>query len=108
MAPMTAALQSKKKAEEEQYANDYVVNQGGQNEFKDGQDIEWEYCNYHTDRVKHFYYTTYSNLCCRVCTEVIHARPECQIVDLYETDDVQAFMAYMSDLQKGKNVFAGK
>ena len=107
MAPMTAALQGKKKAEEEPYYNDYAAN-NLQTEAKDPQDIEWEYCAYHPDRIKHFYCTTHNALCCRVCSEVMHARLECKIVDLYETDDVQAFMNYVNDMQRGgKNTLGG-
>lgn len=107
MAPMTASLQNKKK-EEPQY-QDYIGNNLPTMEAKDPQDIEWEYCAYHTDRIKHFYCTTHQSLCCRVCNEVMHARPECKVVDLYETEDVQTFMNYVNDMQKyEKNLFGGK
>jgi hypothetical protein len=98
MAPMTAALQGSKRHEEAQLYNNYMNTAG--NEAKDGQDIEWEYCEYHTDRIKHFYCTYHQNLCCRVCKDVMHSRPECMNVDLYETEDIQAFLNEMAEYQK--------
>jgi len=103
---MTAALQGKKKAEEEVEYNDYNAGMG---EAKDPQDIEWEYCGYHTDRIKHFFCTTHQSVICRVCSEVMHARPECKIVDLYETEDVATFMNYVNEMNKvDKKLFEGK
>jgi len=105
MAPMTAALQGKKKAEEEVEYNDYNAGAG---DVKDPQDIEWEYCGYHTDRIKHFFCTTHQSVICRVCSEVMHARPECKIVDLYETEDVATFMNYVNEMNKvDKKLFEG-
>jgi len=100
------SMGGKKKQEEEQYFNAYAGNNGQVADAKDPQDMEWEYCGYHTDRIKHFYCTTHQSLCCRVCSEVMHAGPACKIVDLYETEDLQTLMNYMSELQKDdKNLF---
>lgn len=107
MGPMTMTLAGKKKEEEEQYLNEYPGNNNGQQaEAKDPQDMEWEYCGYHIDRIKHFYCTTHQSLCCRVCSEVMHGGPSCKVVDLYETEDVQTLMAYMNEMQRDdKNLF---
>ena len=108
MAPMTAALQTSKRQEDEEHKlfNNYMQNTAYTNqphpgnEGKENQDIEWEYCDYHNDRVKHFYCTQHQNLCCRVCKDIMHAKAECTVVDLYETDDIQAFLNEMGEFQK--------
>jgi len=51
-----------------------------------------EYCNIHTDRVKHFYCLAHKTICCRVCKEILHAKEDCVVVDLYETEDIQAIL----------------
>jgi len=51
------------------------------------QEGDLEYCEIHTDRVKHFLCLKHQSICCRVCSEVIHAKKECVVVDLYETGD---------------------
>lgn len=111
MGPMTAALQKEKKGDEEALYNNYMKTnnvQNNQGDQKDGQDIDWENCDYHADRIKHFYCTSHQNLCCRVCKDVMHSRQECMVVDLYETDDIQGFLNEMAEMEKEKNLFQGK
>jgi len=55
-------------------------------------DEELDYCEFHNDRVKHFYCLKHKSLTCRVCTELLHAKEGCAIVDLYEVDDIAEFL----------------
>ena len=55
-------------------------------------DEELDYCEFHNDRVKHFYCLKHKSLTCRVCTELIHGKEGCAIVDLYEVDDIGEFL----------------
>ena len=56
-------------------------------------DEDLDYCEYHNDRVKHFYCLKHKTLTCRVCTEEMHGKEGCAIVDLYEVDDVGEFLS---------------
>lgn len=104
MGPMTAALQKDKKPDENALYNNYMknVNQVAMQDPKDQQDIEWEYCESHTDRIKHFYCSAHQYLCCRVCKDLEHSERECVVVDLYETEDIQAFLNEMAEVNKDK------
>eukprot|EP01016_Furgasonia_blochmanni_P034020 TRINITY_DN3622_c0_g1_i3.p2 TRINITY_DN3622_c0_g1~~TRINITY_DN3622_c0_g1_i3.p2 ORF type:complete len:254 (+),score=40.50 TRINITY_DN3622_c0_g1_i3:192-953(+) len=57
-----------------------------------GPATELDYCEYHYDRVKHFFCITHKTSCCRVCMEMVHSKPTCQNVDLYEIEDIDALM----------------
>lgn len=54
---------------------------------------ELDYCEFHNERVKHFYCLKHKSLTCRVCTELMHGKEDCAIVDLYEVEDVGEFLA---------------
>jgi hypothetical protein len=53
---------------------------------------ELEACEYHFERIKHFYCLTHKVTCCRVCGEVMHSKGKCNLVDLYEVDDFEALI----------------
>ncbi|EGR28127.1 hypothetical protein IMG5_182800, partial [Ichthyophthirius multifiliis] len=52
--------------------------------------LEW--CEYHYDRIKHFLCIDHKQTCCRVCHEIFHNKPDCGTIDLYEVDDMHAFL----------------
>ncbi len=109
---MTAAIQKEKEKthDEEALFNNYMKGNGPVNppEEKDAQEINWETCDYHDDRVKHFYCTSHQNLCCRVCKDAIHSRKECMVVDLYEIEDPKGFLEEMAEIHKGESTNFGK
>ncbi len=51
-----------------------------------------DYCEYHTDRVKHFFCMAHKTMCCRVCGEMMHSKGGCALIDLYEVDDIEGFL----------------
>lgn len=51
-----------------------------------------EICEYHTDRIKHFFCMTHRDTSCRVCSEILHQKQDCMIVDLYEIEDMHGFL----------------
>ena len=55
---------------------------------------EYEYlqCIKHGERYRHFICLTDNNLLCRLCAENSHAKEECDVVDLYEIEDVVDFL----------------
>ena len=79
------------------------VGNGVDDDFQD----ELEYCDIHTDRVKHFYCLSHKVIFCRVCSEILHAKRDCLVLDLYETDDIQGITEQMADLGD-KPLFDGK
>lgn len=56
-------------------------------------DEELDYCEFHNDRIKHFYCLKHKSLTCRVCTELMHGKEGCALVDLYEVEDIGEFLA---------------
>jgi hypothetical protein len=72
----------------------------------DQQEPDLEYCDIHTDRVKHFLCLSHKNICCRVCREILHSKEECVVVDLYETDDVPGGLGDNGE-GESKNLFDG-
>jgi hypothetical protein len=42
---------------------------------------------FHSDRVEHFHCVVHEASGCRICMEVGHAKPSCEIIDLYNDDD---------------------
>ncbi|KAL4435392.1 hypothetical protein ABPG74_022875 [Tetrahymena malaccensis] len=62
--------------------------------------LEW--CEYHYDRIKHFLCMYHKETCCRVCGELLHAKNECQVMDLYEVEDMHAFL---NDFYKKNNFY---
>jgi len=96
-----------KNAQVEQYALDPNIIADAQGE--PGQESDLEYCDIHTDRVKHFLCLSHKNICCRVCREILHAKEECVVVDLYETEDVPGVLNENDNNNKdSKNLFDGK
>ena len=53
---------------------------------------ELELCEFHYERVKHFFCVCHKTITCRVCTQLTHNKKECMIVDLYEVEDIQEFL----------------
>lgn len=45
-------------------------------------------CEYHKDRINHFYCMVHKTVTCRVCTHVIHSKDDCAIVDFYDIEDI--------------------
>ena len=82
----------------------YDNNGGGDDAFQE----ELEYCDVHTDRVKHFYCLTDKTICCRVCREILHAKGNCIVLDLYETDDIQGITEQIANDEAEKALFDGK
>ena len=74
--------------------NDAIIKNEDNNE-------EFSCCSYHPDRVRHFYCLKDKTISCRVCTEYLHSKDGCAVVDLYEVDDIGEF------LNQAKN-FEGK
>ena len=48
-------------------------------------------CKYHPERIGHYFCITERQLGCRNCMEMFHADENCQIIDLYEIEDVDRF-----------------
>ncbi|CAK83231.1 unnamed protein product (macronuclear) [Paramecium tetraurelia] len=62
-----------------------------------------EFCEFHNDRVKHFFCMKHKVTCCRVCSEMIHQKKDCIVVDLYEIEDVPAFLNEAYKLNQENN-----
>lgn len=112
MGPMTAGAQKdNKKADENALYNNFmhptqpITGNGAGAEGGEAEDIEWEYCEHHGDRVKHFYCTLHNVLACRVCKDVMHAKKECMVIDLYEVDDVPGFFNQIAEAQKERDLY---
>jgi hypothetical protein len=45
-------------------------------------------CEYHKDRINHFYCMVHKTVTCRVCTQVIHSKDDCAIVDFYDIEEI--------------------
>ena len=84
---------------------DFDHNNGGDGGEDDAFQDELEYCDMHTDRVKHFYCLSHKIICCRVCREILHAKGDCVVLDLYETDDIQGITEQMAGLGAEKALF---
>lgn len=66
--------------------NDAIIKNDDNNE-------EFSYCSYHPDRVRHFYCLKDKTISCRVCTEYLHSKDGCAVVDLYEVEDIGEFLS---------------
>lgn len=69
-------------------------------ETKQGEE-ELSYCEFHNDRVKHFYCLKEKTLSCRMCAEYLHNKDGCGIVDLYEVEDIAEFLAQAKKYGEG-------
>lgn len=54
---------------------------------------ELDYCDFHKDRIKHFYCLKHKTLICRVCAGLMHGKEGCALVDLFEVGDIGEFLA---------------
>jgi len=52
--------------------------------------LEW--CEYHYDRIKHFLCVYHRETCCRVCCDLFHSKENCNIMDIYEQEDMHGFL----------------
>lgn len=59
--------------------------------------LEW--CEYHMDRVKHFFCMSCQVTSCRICTEVLHSKNTCSVVDLYELEDMHGFIKNFTQIK---------
>ncbi|CAD8203671.1 unnamed protein product [Paramecium octaurelia] len=87
-----SALQSQKARQQEQNTHPQVDSDSG-----------LEFCEFHTDRVKHFFCMKHKVTCCRICSEMIHQRKDCIVVDLYEIEDVPQFLKEAYQLNEDNN-----
>jgi hypothetical protein len=51
------------------------------------------FCLTHADRVEHFYCHGHLTLACRVCAELAHQGPACQLTELYDVPSIELFLA---------------
>ena len=57
-----------------------IILEGGRRIDKD---TGLELCESHYDRIKHFFCMAHRDSCCRMCSEILHNKNDCMVVDLY-------------------------
>jgi hypothetical protein len=50
------------------------------------------FCVFHSDRVEHFYCDSHKTSGCRVCIEIGHSKPDCNVLDLYNVKDPHKYL----------------
>ena len=66
----------------------------------EGELSDLDFCEFHSERVKHFYCICHKTITCRLCTQMKHNKKDCMIIDLYEVENIPEFLRNVNFLEQ--------